>query len=59
MVPPGIPVVSESGIHTRDDVISLQKAGVQAILVGEALVTAADPAARIGELLGRSEVRNR
>ena len=59
LVPPGIPVVSESGIHTRDDVIALQKAGVQAILVGEALVTAADPAARIGELLGRSEVRNR
>jgi indole-3-glycerol phosphate synthase len=59
LVPPGIPVVSESGIHTRDDVIALQKAGVQAILVGEALVTAADLAARIGELLGRAEVRNR
>jgi indole-3-glycerol phosphate synthase len=59
LVPPGIPVVSESGIHTRDDVIALQKAGVQAILVGEALVTATDPAARIGALLGRAEVRNR
>ncbi len=59
LVPPGIPVVSESGIHTRDDVIALQKAGVQAILVGEALVTAADPAARIGDLLGQAEVRNR
>lgn len=59
LVPPGIPVVSESGIHTRDDVIALQEAGVQAILVGEALVTAADTAATIGALLGRAEVGNR
>jgi indole-3-glycerol phosphate synthase len=53
LIPEGILVVSESGIHTRDDVIRLQQAGANAILVGEALVTSPDPAAKIAELLGR------
>jgi indole-3-glycerol phosphate synthase len=48
-------VVSESGIHSRDDVITLQKAGVNAVLVGEALVTSPDPAVKIGELMGKVE----
>jgi indole-3-glycerol phosphate synthase len=52
LIPPEVVVVSESGIHTRDDVLSLQKAGVDAILVGEALVTSPKPAAKINELLG-------
>lgn len=51
-IPPGVVVVSESGIHTRDDVLRLQEAGVDAILVGEALVTSPDPGSKIGELLG-------
>lgn len=46
-------VVSESGIHTREDVKMLEEAGVHAILVGESLVISADPAAKIRELLGR------
>ena len=53
LIPTGVVVVSESGIHTRDDVLSLQEAGVNAILVGEALVTSSDPAAKMAELLGR------
>jgi len=53
-IPPGVVVVSESGIHTRDDVLKLQEANVDAILVGEALVTSPDPGAKIQELLGRS-----
>jgi indole-3-glycerol phosphate synthase len=53
LIPPEVLVVSESGIHTRDDVLSLQKADVDAILVGEALVTSPKPAAKINELLGR------
>lgn len=52
---PGVDVVSESGIRHRADVVALEDAGVRAILVGEALVTAADPGARIRELLGRPE----
>jgi indole-3-glycerol phosphate synthase len=55
MVPKDILVVSESGIHTRDDVLTLREASVDAILVGEALVTSPNPAAKIAELLGRSE----
>jgi len=55
LIPSGILVVSESGIHTRDDVLTLQDAGVNALLVGEALVTSPSPAAKIAELLGRGE----
>ncbi len=44
-VPDGKLVVSESGIHTKDDVKRLRDASVYAYLVGEALMVAADPAA--------------
>lgn len=53
-VPDGIPVVSESGVHTRDDVRRLADAGVDAILVGEALMAAGDPSRKITELLGEA-----
>jgi indole-3-glycerol phosphate synthase len=53
-IPSGILVVSESGIHTRDNVLTIQQAGIDAILVGEALVTSSDPAAKIDELLGHT-----
>ena len=52
MVPASIPVVGESGIHGRKDVERLQRAGVNAVLVGEDLVTSGDPGKRIKELLG-------
>ena len=52
LLPEDVIVVSESGIATADDVRTVLTAGVRAILVGEALVTAEDPAARIRELLG-------
>ncbi len=52
-VPASIPVVAESGIHTREDVQRLEAAGVDAMLVGEALMTAPDPGEKIRELLGR------
>ena len=55
MVPGGKVLVSESGIHTRDDVRRLEKGGVDAILVGEALVTSDDISGTIRELLGRDE----
>ena len=45
-------VVSESGINSRRDIESLARAGVSGVLVGEALVTAADPGLKIKELLG-------
>jgi indole-3-glycerol phosphate synthase len=49
-IPQGITVVAESGIHTPQDVARLAAAGVDAILVGEALVTAPDVAAKVREL---------
>ena len=52
-VPEGRTVVSESGIGSREDVIHLAGWGVDAILVGEALVTAQDPGAELRALLGR------
>jgi len=45
-------VVSESGISTRADVERLQEAGLDAILVGTALMEAPDIEAKIKELLG-------
>jgi indole-3-glycerol phosphate synthase len=49
-LPPDAVVVGESGVHTRADVERLQRAGVQAVLVGEAFMTAPDIAAKMAEL---------
>ena len=51
-VPPGVVVVSESGIRRRSDVARLGAAGVDAVLVGETLLRAQDPTAAAGELSG-------
>jgi indole-3-glycerol phosphate synthase len=48
-------IVSESGIHKRDDVIRLLDAGVQAMLVGESLIRADDIGAKIQELRGTND----
>lgn len=48
-----IVVVSESGINTRDDVVRLQEHGINAMLVGEALMRETDIAGKICELMGR------
>jgi indole-3-glycerol phosphate synthase len=47
-------VVSESGLSSREDILLLQNLKVDAALIGEELVRAADPAAKIKELLGTS-----
>lgn len=52
LVPQEVLVVSESGIHSRQDVLRLEQAGVNAILVGESLVTATDPALKLRLLRG-------
>ena len=54
-VPGGNVLVSESGIHRREDVRMLEDCGIDAILVGESLVTSKDIQAKIKELLGRDE----
>ncbi len=43
-------VVTESGIHTPEDVRYMRQNGVNAFLVGEAFMRAADPGARLSEL---------
>jgi indole-3-glycerol phosphate synthase len=50
-IPRGRLVVSESGIKGRDEVEKLKEWKVNAMLIGEALVTAEDVAAKIKELL--------
>jgi indole-3-glycerol phosphate synthase len=45
-------LVGESGIHTRADVQRLEAAGVQAMLVGEALLVKPNVGAAVDELLG-------
>jgi indole-3-glycerol phosphate synthase len=52
MIPPGIAVVAESGIFNAGDVERLTRANVDAILVGEALVTSDDIGAKVRELSG-------
>ena len=55
MAPEGKVVVSESGIFTRDDLDLLAGANVNAVLVGEALVTAPDIGGKVRELSGLRE----
>ncbi len=47
-------IVSESGIHKREDVVRLVEAGVHAMLVGESLIRAQDSGAKIRELFGET-----
>jgi indole-3-glycerol phosphate synthase len=53
-VPPDTVVVSESGIRTPADVEALGRSGVDAVLVGETLLRAPDPAAAARALCGRA-----
>jgi indole-3-glycerol phosphate synthase len=43
-------VVTESGIHTQDDVLLMRKNGVNAFLVGEAFMRAKDPGVMLRDL---------
>jgi indole-3-glycerol phosphate synthase len=49
-VPPEVVLVAESGIHGPEDARRMRDAGADAILVGEALMRAPDPAAKLREL---------
>ena len=43
-------VVTESGIHTAEDIAAMRDAGVYAFLVGEAFMRCADPGEKLREL---------
>jgi len=51
LIPKGKVLVSESGIKSRGDIEKLKEWGVNAMLVGEALVTASDVLAKVRELM--------
>lgn len=52
LIPDGKILVSESGIKSRSDVIKLENAGFDAILVGETLMRSNKISSKMGELLG-------
>lgn len=49
-IPGHVLVVTESGIHSRDDVAAMREHGVNAFLVGEAFMRADDPGAQLRQL---------
>jgi indole-3-glycerol phosphate synthase len=49
-LPSEVVCVAESGIHTAEDARQVRSAGADAVLVGEALMRSADPAAKVREL---------
>ena len=51
LIPKDRIVVSESGIKNRDDIEKLRQWGVDAVLIGESLISAPDIAAKMKELL--------
>lgn len=51
-IPDDCIAVAESGIHAGEDMQRLQDAGFDAALIGESLMTAPEPGARLAELLG-------
>lgn len=59
MIPDEIAVVSESGIFTAQDVERLACANVDAILVGEALISSDDVGAKVCELSGAVRMREK
>jgi len=46
-MPAGVQVVTESGIHTREDVARMREADVHTFLVGEAFMRAEDPGSQL------------
>lgn len=56
-IPEGRIAVLESGIAGRDQVVAALDAGASAILVGETLMRADDPGAKLRELLGEGSNR--
>ena len=53
-IPDDLLVISESGIHTRDDVVRLRDAGADAVLVGESLMREPDMDCKLRELTGKA-----
>jgi indole-3-glycerol phosphate synthase len=50
-IPEDCVAVSESGLHTQDDLARLRRAGFDAFLIGEQLMREADPSGPLSELI--------
>jgi len=50
-IPPGVLQIAESGVRGPADVVSYAHQGAHAVLVGEALVTGADPQTAVAEMV--------
>jgi len=57
-IPAGKVIVSESGINTREQIELMEKAGVHAFLIGEALMREKDPGKKLRELKGEVDGKN-
>ena len=55
LVPAGVVTVAESGVRTASDVTRLVGEGADAVLVGEALMRAPEPAALLAEMVAAAE----
>jgi indole-3-glycerol phosphate synthase len=55
MAPAGVTLVAASGLKTKADLERLAAAGIKGFLIGETLVVAADPGAKLREFLGRGD----
>jgi indole-3-glycerol phosphate synthase len=51
LIPPGIPVVSESGISSREDMQRLRAAGITAALIGESLMRSGEQDSLLREFM--------
>lgn len=51
VIPSSVITVAESGVRTPHDVFEYAKSGADAVLVGEALVTSADPQATLSDMV--------
>lgn len=55
-IPDEVVAVAESGIKTAADIVALRQAGYDGFLIGESLITQADPGAALRALLGETGV---
>ena len=54
-IPPEVVLVSESGVHSKEDVSMLGDVGVDAVLVGESLLRKDDPGEGVRNLSGQDK----
>jgi indole-3-glycerol phosphate synthase len=58
LVPEDCILISESGIEKVADIMSLKNSGIQAVLVGSALMRSNDPAAKTTEFVNAGDMHN-